>query len=128
MVTTMILLTSLLLASTILISASEQWEARRKAAAAAATMARAAAQGDAELIRSGGDGIDPQRAHRRVAVVVAALDAADPGSTYGGRIVAISGPVVSAEATVSVDYTFGIPGFPAAVSGSASAEAVKGWT
>ncbi|MDH3681581.1 MAG: hypothetical protein OEV40_16715, partial [Acidimicrobiia bacterium] len=106
MVTTLVFLAALLVASTILISASEQWEARRKAAAAAATMARAAAQGDVELVREGRDGIDPDRARRRVRDVLAALDRGDDETTYSGRILAVDGPIVTAEATASVDYTF----------------------
>lgn len=126
MITTLVFLTALLVASTILISASEQWEARRKAAAAAATMARAAAQGDVELVRTGRSGVDPDRARGRVRDVLAALNGSDDETTYDGRIIAIDGPVVTAEATASVAYTFPLPGFPDRIAGTASAEAVRG--
>ncbi len=126
MVTTLVLVAALLLASTILLSASEQWEARRKAAAAAASMSRAAAQGEPELIRQGLPGIDPAAAQQRVAAIVQALNASDPGGGYQGRIVAIDGVQVTAEASITVDYTFPLPGFPDSVAGSAQAEAVRG--
>ena len=126
MLTTIIFLTALLTASTVLVSASEQWEARRKAASAAATMARAAAQGDADLIRRGGEGIDPDRASLRAAEVLSALNAADGETSYVGDLVAIEGAVVTAEVRASVDYTFPAPGFPSQIVGSAQAEAVRG--
>lgn len=126
MLTTVVFVSALLIASTTLVSASEQWEARRKAAAAAATMARAAAQGDPALIRLGDDGIDAAGAQTRVQAVVASLNGGDAESAYSGRIVAINGSFVSTEATVSVFYTFPLPGFPARITGSAQAEAVRG--
>lgn len=125
MVPTIIVLLALLVASTTLVSASEQWEARRSAAAAAATMARAAAQGEPVLLRRGDTRIDQAAANGRVESVVHALNTAD-GPFYSGRIVLIDGPVVTTEATVSVEYTFPLPGFPAQISGSARAEAVFG--
>ena len=126
MLTTLVFLTALVLASFILISASEQWEARRKAAAAAATMARAAAQGDPDLIRAGAKGIDPERARLRVEEVLAALNSGDVDTSYSGRIAAIDGALVSTEATATVDYTFPVPGFPRSIDGTAEAEAVRG--
>ena len=126
MVTSVVVVAALLLASTILLSASEQWEARRKAAAAAASMSRAAAQGEPDLIRQGRSGIDPAAAQQRVIAVVRALNVSDPSGRYRGQIVAIDGPVVTAEASTTVDYTFPLPGFPDVVTGSAQAEAVRG--
>lgn len=128
MAPTLVLLAALLAASSVLVSASEQWEARRKAAAAAATMARAAAQGDADLIRSGGDGIDATTAQRRLDEVLAVLEAADGETVYTGRITAIDGRLVTVEATASADYTFPLPGFPREIAGSARAEAIRGDT
>lgn len=122
---TVVFVTALVASTAILLSASEQWEARRSAAAAAATMARAAAQGDADLIRAGREGIDPDRARERGAQVVRVL-AAESGADYEGRIVAIDGPFVTAEVSTAVDYTFPLPGFPTRISGSARAEAVRG--
>ncbi len=126
MLPTIIFLAALLLSSTILVSAAEQWEARRKAAAAAATMARAAAQADPGVIRSGTASIDPTVARRRGDQVLDALSDADGEADYRGRIVAISGDVVTAEVSTSVDYTFPVPGFPARITGTAQAEAVRG--
>lgn len=126
MITTVVFLVALLAASVILVSASEQWEARRKAAAAAATMARAAAQGDPELIRATDIAIDPARAAVRADDVLTALNAADDESDYRGRLVGINGSIVTVEVTTSVDYTFAVPGFPDRIVGSAQAEAVRG--
>ncbi len=126
MLTTVVFLTALLAASTVLVSASEQWEARRKAAAAAATMARAGAQGDADLIRNGGEGIDPDRASQRANEMLAVLNEADGETIYEGGLVAIDGPFVTAEVRASADYTFPVPGFPDRILGSARAEAVRG--
>lgn len=126
MLTTIVLVAALLLAATILLSASEQWEARRKAAAAAASMSRAAAQGEPNLIRQGLSGVDPVAAQQRVAAVVQALNASDPGGGYRGQLVAIDGVLVTAEASIAVNYTFPLPGFPDTVTGSAQAEAVRG--
>ena len=127
MVMSLVLLTAALVAITVLVSASEQWEARRKAAAAAATMARAAAQGDPAVIREGGSvSIDPAAAQMRLNDVLDALALDDRTSEYQGRITALDGLAVTTEASVSVDYTFPIPGFPARATGSATAEAVLG--
>jgi Flp pilus assembly protein TadG len=126
LVMSVILLTALLVSITTLISASEQWEARRKAAAAATTMARSAAQGDPILLRQGATGLDPAVAQRRVDAVLAALNGDDTEATYEGRITALHGLEVATEATVSIRYTFPLPGFPDRVSGTATAEAVLG--
>ncbi|MFV0526580.1 MAG: hypothetical protein ACK5RL_19005 [Acidimicrobiales bacterium] len=123
----LVLITAVLVGVLTLISASEQWQARRVAASAAATLARAAAQGQSDMVRAGGGPeLDPAWAQDHVDAVLVAMNETDPGSVVSGRITRIEGPVVETEATVAVRYRFPLPGFPAQVSGTAQAVAVSG--
>jgi hypothetical protein len=85
----------------------------------AASAARAGAQGDADAIRSGVL-LDPEMAIVRANAILAAAG-------YTGSVDVDELRVV-VTVTVGVDYAFPAPGFPASVSGSASADATAGVT
>lgn len=102
-----------------LMSASQQWNARRDAHTVAAAAARAAAQGDERSLRASGV-IDPGAAAARADAIITA-------SGYWGSV-AVDGDTVTVTVTAPVDYAFPSPGFPAAVSGTATAVAARGVT
>jgi Flp pilus assembly protein TadG len=117
MLMTMVLIVFLMAGCWALVSGSQQWGARRNVQAAAAAAARAAAQiGDGELRNN--DGFDSGAAAARAQRVLAA-------SGCSGSV-SIAGNVVTVTATQGVDYAFPAPGFPGAVTGVASANAVAG--
>jgi hypothetical protein len=100
-----------------LVSSSQQWTTRRDAYATAAAAARAGAQPDPVLLRSGGL-LDPSAAVDRAQQV---LDAAG----YSGSVT-IDGAAVTVTVTARVAYAFPSPGFPATVTGVATATARRG--
>jgi hypothetical protein len=102
-----------------LVSASQQWGARREAHAVAASAARAGAQGDPNVLRTGGV-LDPDIATLRARAILAA-------SGHDGTI-SIDGATVTVTVTTRVDYAFPSPGFPHAVTGSSTAIAQRGVT
>jgi hypothetical protein len=102
-----------------LVSASQQWGARREAHAVAASAARAGAQGDPNVLRTGGV-LDPDVATERAQQILAA-------SGYTGTV-NIDGATVTVTVTAGVDYAFPAPGFPDAVTGSSTAIAQRGVT
>jgi hypothetical protein len=114
-----ILIAFLMIGCWALVSASQQWNGRREAHAVAASAARAGAQGDADAIRSGVL-LDPEMAIVRANAILAAAG-------YTGSVDVDELRVV-VTVTVGVDYAFPAPGFPASVSGSASADATAGVT
>lgn len=114
---TAILIVFLMLGAWSLVSASQQWAARRDAHAAAAAAARAGAQGDPNQLRVGLV-LDEDSAVTRAQAILAA-------SGYSGTI-AVDGVAVTVTVDVPVDYTFPAAGFPASVSGSATAVVQRG--
>lgn len=102
-----------------LMSASDQWNTRRDVHGVAAAAARAGAQGDPDTFREG-ISIDPTQAANRARSVLAAAG-------YGGTV-DVDGFTVTVVVTGSVDYAFPSPGFPTTVTGSASADLVRGIT
>ena len=112
-----ILVAFLMIGGWALLSATQQWNARRDVHAVAAAAARAAAQGDQDAIRSGGL-VDPDLAGGRAQAILSA-------SGHSGSV-SIDGTTVTVTVFAVVDYAFPAPGFPATISGSASAVAVSG--
>jgi Putative Flp pilus-assembly TadE/G-like len=100
-----------------LVSASQQWGARREAHAVAASAARAGAQGDQNMLRTGGV-LDPDTAAQRAQAILTA-------SGYSGSV-SVDGATVTVTVTATVEYAFPAPGFPGAVSGSSTAIAQRG--
>jgi Flp pilus assembly protein TadG len=100
-----------------LVSASQQWGARREAHAVAASAARAGAQGDPNVLRTGGV-LDPDIANQRAQQILAA-------SGYNGTVT-IAGATVTVTVNTRVDYAFPSPGFPNAVTGTSTAIAQRG--
>jgi hypothetical protein len=100
-----------------LVSASQQWGARREAHAVAASAARAGAQGDSNVLRTGGV-LDPDLATQRAQQILTA-------SGYNGAV-RIDGATVTVTVTAGVDYAFPSPGFPDAVTGTSTAIAQRG--
>lgn len=114
---TAILVVFLMVGGWALVSASQQWAARRDVHAVAAAAARAAAQGDSTMLRSGSV-LDPAAAAERAQGI---LDVAG----YDGSV-AVEGVTVSVTVHAVVDYAFAMPGFPPSVSGTSSAIAHRG--
>lgn len=112
-----ILITFLMIGGWALLSASQQWNARREAHAVAAAAARAGAQGDTDALRNDVV-LNPDVAVSRAQAIVAA-------SGYSANVT-IDGETVIVNVTVAVDYAFPAPGFPAGVTGTASAVAARG--
>jgi Flp pilus assembly protein TadG len=112
-----IFITFLMIGGWALLSATQQWNARRDAHAVAASAARAGAQGDREVLRSGGV-VDPAAATSRAQGILSA-------SGFSGSVT-VDGETVTVTVSASVDYAFPSPGFPSSVSGSASATAIAG--
>jgi Flp pilus assembly protein TadG len=102
-----------------LVSASQQWGARREAHAVAASAARAGAQGDPNVLRTGGV-LDPDIATERAQQILVA-------SGFTGTV-SIDGATVTVTVTAGVDYAFPAPAFPDAVTGSSTAIAQRGVT
>jgi hypothetical protein len=100
-----------------LVSASQQWGARREAHAVAASAARAGAQGDPNVLRTGGV-LDPDLATQRAQQILTA-------SGYNGTV-RIDGATVTVTVNTRVDYAFPSPGFPSAVTGTSTAIAQRG--
>lgn len=107
----------LMIAAWALLSATQQWSARRDVHAVAAAAARAGAQGDSDVLRTGII-INPDVASGRAQAILSA-------SGYSGSV-SVDGDTVTVTVFSSVDYAFPSPGFPSSVSGSASAIAVAG--
>lgn len=118
MLMTVVLITFLMLAAWTLLSASQQWGARRDVQAVSAAAARAAAQVSETEVRGGSVAIDPGRATGRANAVLSA-------SGYSG-VVSVNGLTVTVTATGSVDYAFPAPGFPAQLTATSSAVAIRG--
>ena len=114
---TVILITFLMFGTWSLVSASQQWSARREAHAAAAAAARAGAQGDPDQFRAGLV-IDPEAATGRAQAILAATG-------YTGTVT-VDDLTVTVTVEVPVDYAFPSAGFPASVSGSATAVVQRG--
>lgn len=114
---TTILVVFLMLGGWALVSASQQWAARRDVHAVAAAAARAAAQGDSTMLRSGSV-LDHAVAAERAQAI---LDAAG----YDGSVL-VDGATVSVTVHADVDYAFPAPGFPTSVSGVSTAIAQRG--
>lgn len=114
---TAILIVFLMLGGWALLSASQQWNARRDAHAVAAAAARAGAQGDELTLRSSRV-VDPVGAVARAEAILAA-------SGMTGRV-SVDDESVTVTATATVDYAFPSPGFPSAISATATAVAVTG--
>ncbi len=112
-----IFITFLMIGGWALLSATQQWNARRDAHAVAAAAARAGAQGDREVLRSGGV-VDPTAATSRAQGILSA-------SGFSGSVT-VDGETVTVNVSASVDYAFPSAGFPSTVSGSASATAIAG--
>jgi Flp pilus assembly protein TadG len=120
MTMTAILVVFLMLSAWALISASQQWAARRDVHAVAAAAARAAAQLDPASVRAGSVTIDPATATSRAQAIITAAG-------HTGTI-DVDGRAVAVTVTGTVDYAFPSAGFPATVTGTASAVAVRGVT
>ncbi|HEY9378070.1 MAG TPA: pilus assembly protein TadG-related protein [Jiangellaceae bacterium] len=118
MLMTVVLIIFLMAGAWALVSASQQWGARREAQATAAAAARAAAAVTPAEIRNGVVTISSNGAQQRAAAVWSAAG-------YSGSV-AVSGLTVTVSVTAGVDYAFPAPGFPGAVTGSASSTAVRG--
>ena len=114
---TAILIAFLMLGAWSLVSASDEWSARRDAHAAAAAAARAGAQGDPNAFRFGLV-LDEESAASRAQDILAA-------SGYSGTVT-VDGVAVTVTVNVPVSYTFPAAGFPASVSGSATAVVQRG--
>ena len=114
---TVVLIAFLMIGAWALISAGQQWGARRDAYAAAAAAARAAAQADPDLLRAVVI-VDEGRAAERAQAVLAAAG-------YTGSVV-VDGAAVTVTVSAPVAYAFPSPGFPAEVTGSATAVARRG--
>lgn len=114
-----ILIVFLMVGAWALVSAAQQWNTRRDVHAVAAAAARAGAQGDPADLR-GGTVLDPDHAAQRAQAILAAAG-------YTGTV-NVDGTSVTVTVTAAVDYAFPSPGFPAAVSGTASAAARPGVT
>lgn len=112
-----ILVVFLMIGGWALISASQQWAARRDAYGVAASAARAGAQGDPNQLRRGGV-LDISEAAARAQSIITA-------SGYTGSV-DVTGDTVRVQITATIDYHFPSPGFPAAVTGSATAVAQPG--
>ncbi len=102
----------LMLGAWAMVSASQQWAARRDAYAAAAAAARAAAQADPTTLRAGGL-LDADGATARANQVL--------GATGHHGTVSVQGQTVTVVVTAAVGYAFPSPGFPARVTGTATA-------
>lgn len=100
-----------------LVSASQQWATRRDAYAAAAAAARAGAQANPDLLRSGVLLDDDSAVGRAEAILATA--------GYRGTV-RIDGAAVTVTVTAAVDYAFPSPGFPDQVVGAATATARRG--
>jgi Flp pilus assembly protein TadG len=114
---TAILIAFLMLGAWSLVSASQEWSARREAHSAAAAAARAGAQGDPNEFRLGLV-LDEESAVTRAQNILAA-------SGYSGSIT-VDGVAVTVTVDVPVDYAFPAAGFPASVTGSATAVVQRG--
>jgi Putative Flp pilus-assembly TadE/G-like len=114
---TAILIAFLMLGAWSLVSASDEWSARREAHAAAAAAARAGAQGDPSEFRLGLV-LDAESAASRAQNILAA-------SGYSGTVI-VDGVAVTVTVDVPVNYAFPAAGFPASVSGSATAVVQRG--
>ena len=114
---TAILIAFLMLGAWSLVSASDEWSARREAHAAAAAAARAGAQGDPSEFRLGLV-LDAESAASRAQNILAA-------SGYSGTVT-VDGVAVTVTVDVPVNYAFPAAGFPASVSGSATAVVQRG--
>ncbi len=112
-----ILVVFLMIGGWALISASQQWASRRDAYGVAASAARAGAQGDPNQLRRGGVLDVSEAAARAQSVIVA--------SGYTGTV-DVTGDTVRVRITAAIDYHFPSPGFPATVTGSATAIAQPG--
>ena len=109
----------LMISAWALFSASQQWGARRDVFAVASSAARAGAQADPAELRLGGV-VNADGAMQRAQEIIAAAG-------YIGSVT-VDGNTVTVTVTAAVEYAFPSPGFPAAVSGSASAVAQRGVT
>jgi hypothetical protein len=107
-----ILITFLMVGAWALVSASQQWTARRDAYAVAAAAARAGAQTDPMVLRAGGL-LDADGATARARQVLTA--------TGHHGTVTVDGQTVTVVVTATVGYAFPSPGFPATVTGTATA-------
>jgi hypothetical protein len=114
-----ILIAFLMVGSWALVSASQQWNTRRDVHAAAAAAARAGAQADPDSLRAGMV-LDPQQAVQRAQAILSA-------GGYTG-VVSVNDASVTVIVTAPVDYAFPSPGFPATVTGAASAAPRPGVT
>ena len=114
-----ILIVFLMVGAWALVSASQQWNTRRDVHAVAAAAARAGAQADPDGLRAG-TVLDPQHAAQRAQAIITAAG-------YHGTI-AVDGTAVTVTVTAPVDYAFPSPGFPATVTGTASAAPQPGVT
>jgi Flp pilus assembly protein TadG len=114
-----VLVVFLMVGAWALVSASQQWNVRRQVHAVAAVAARAGAQGDPDTLRAGAV-VDPADATRRAQAILAA-------SGFDGAV-NIDDAAVTVTVTGAVDYAFPAPGFPATVTGTASAIARRGVT
>jgi hypothetical protein len=112
-----ILIVFLMVGAWALVSASQQWNTRRDVHAVAAAAARAGAQGDPASLRTG-TVLDPGAALQRARAILAA-------GGYTGAVT-VDGTLVTVTVTARVDYGFPSPGFPATVTGTASAVARTG--
>ncbi len=118
MAMTTVLVIFLMLAAWALVSAGQNWGARRDVQAAAAAAARAGAQPTPQEVTGGAVGLDRGAAAARAETVLDSL-----GVTGA---VTVSGLTVTVTASRPIDYAFPAPGFPDAVSGTASAIAQRG--
>jgi hypothetical protein len=112
-----ILIVFLMIGAWALVSASQQWNTRRDVHAVAAAAARAGAQGDPDSLRTG-TVLNPQHVAERAQAIIAAAG-------YHGTI-AVDGAAVTVTVTATVDYAVPSPGFPATVTGTASASPQPG--
>jgi hypothetical protein len=114
-----ILIAFLMVGAWALVSASQQWNTRRDVHAVAAAAARAGAQADPDSLRAGAV-LDPQQATQRAQAILAA-------GGYTGTVT-VKATSVTVTVTAPVHYAFPSPGFPATVTGAASATAHSGIT
>jgi len=114
---TVVLVVFLMFAAWALVSASQQWAARRDVQGVAAAAARAGAQGDPVAIRQGGI-IDENAAVARAQAIIAQAG-------YTGRV-SVNDRTVTVSVTGRVGYAFPSPGFPSAITATASAVVVSG--
>ena len=112
-----ILVVFLMVGAWALVSASQQWSARRDAYGVAASAARAGAQADPAQLRRGSV-LDTAEATASAQSIIEA-------SGYTGSV-DVTGDTVRVQITATVGYRFPSPGFPASVTGSATAIAQSG--